>query len=147
MNRNVQMHLFQSAKETENKLRWDADVDDTRFSLYIPKWRVPEPWPSRIWIDVIPRRAESLDPANLTPADVEADDTLRLEPIVATIERFKEHSQTTRYRPTGDPHTWEIGEPYIPFVLTCERCERLRLIVLWDVTSRGLFENPVAPPV
>lgn len=29
-------------KETENKYRWDADIDGVRFELYIPKWRVPD---------------------------------------------------------------------------------------------------------
>jgi len=28
-------------KSTEQKLRWDEDVDGTKFEIYIPKWRVP----------------------------------------------------------------------------------------------------------
>ena len=138
----LEMDLFQSATETDNKLRWDADVDGTRFSLYIPKWRVPEPWPSRIWVDVFPRRAPVEDPANLTADDVRQDPIVRLEPIVATIRKVKLHTKTIRYRPTGD--VWEVGEPYIPYSMTCGECELLRLIVLWDVTSRGLFRSPVA---
>ena len=47
----IEMTRLEAAKETDNKLRWDVDIDDTRFSLYIPKWRVPQPWPSRIWVD------------------------------------------------------------------------------------------------
>ena len=35
-------------KSTDNKLRWDEDVDGIKFELYIPKWRVPEPVPPTI---------------------------------------------------------------------------------------------------
>lgn len=34
--------------ETDNKLRWEADVDGVSFKLYIPKWRVPKPWPDMV---------------------------------------------------------------------------------------------------
>ena len=46
----IELALLKPSKETENKLRWSTHVeqDDTDFQLYIPKWRVPEPWPGRI---------------------------------------------------------------------------------------------------
>ena len=47
-------------KETDNKVRWTADVDGVTFSLYVPKWRVPEPWPSRIRVTVVPNSSETL---------------------------------------------------------------------------------------
>ena len=40
------LHQMQPSKETDNKLRWEACDQD--FKLYIPKWRVPQPWPIRI---------------------------------------------------------------------------------------------------
>ena len=143
----LEMQLFDSAKETDNKLRWDAYIDGTKFSLYIPKWRVPEPWPSRVWINVVLNRSNADDPPNMTPADVNADPTIRHEPLIASIDKFREHTQTTRYRPTGDPSAWEIGEPYIPFAMTFDGADRLRMIIHWDVTSRGLFHSPIANPV
>ena len=133
------MSLFQAAKETGNKLRWAAVVDGTTFSLYIPKWRIPVPWPGRIWVSVFPRRAESADSPNVTFADVQRDGTITLEPIIATVEKHDEKTKTIRYRPTGDGKAWEIGEPYIPFALSHEGAERLRLTVLRDLTSRGMF--------
>ncbi len=136
----LEMRLFESAKETENKLRWDTLVSGTKFSLYIPKWRVPNPWPSRIWIDVRPRRAEAHDAANLQRSDVEDDPCLTLEPIVVSLRKVSVHTQTIRYCPTGDAKLWETGEPYIPTEMTFGKSERLRLLVLWDVTSRGSFE-------
>jgi len=135
----IEMTLFQSAKETDNKLRWDSDIKGTKFSLYIPKWRVPKPWPAKIWVKVIPRRGEGDDQANLSLADVTKDSALTNEPIIVTVIKCKEHTETIRYSPSGNPSTWEIGEPYIPHPLTFDEAERLRLIVLWDIISRGSF--------
>jgi hypothetical protein len=39
--------LMDPSKTTDNKLRWQADVEGVNFKLYIPKWRVPRPWPIR----------------------------------------------------------------------------------------------------
>jgi hypothetical protein len=47
-----EMVLLESRKETENKLRWDAQLTDAAFSLYIPKEQVPDPWPGRIRVRV-----------------------------------------------------------------------------------------------
>ena len=129
------------AKQTPNKLRWDTKVEGTLFSLYIPKWRVPEPWPSSIWVKVIPRRREAGDPPNLSRNDVESDPILRQEPIVATVLWNSPHSRTDRYSPLGLEETWEIGEPYIPHSLTYGGTQRLRVIILWDITTLGHFQS------
>ena len=62
----VEMALLEETKETENKVRWDADIEGTRFSLYIPKWRVPEPWPRLIHVTVSPHTQQR--PLSLSPA-------------------------------------------------------------------------------
>lgn len=133
----IEMNLLTSAKETENKLRWDAEVNGVTFSLYIPKWRVPNPWPAKSGVALSVRRVECDDLPNLAARDVKADSTLTLEPIVATIEWVSDKTNTAHYRPIGDKKRWEIGEPYIPFVLLSEKAARLRILVLWDISSRG----------
>jgi hypothetical protein len=137
----IEMTRLEAAKETDNKLRWDVNIDDSQFSLYIPKWRVPQPWPSRIWVDVVPRRGEGGDESNLSSSDVAQDSALTHEIIVATIKKLTVHTKTIRYCPVGNPDNWEIGEPYLPFALTYQGAERLRIIVLWDIASRGLFRG------
>ena len=134
----LEMTLCSSAKETLNKLRWDALVDGVTFSLYIPKWRVPNPWPGHIWVQVLPRRQDCDDLPNLSRNDVDADSTTRKEPIVVTVSRYSEHTETIRYTPGGDREDWEIGEPYVPKSIAGEH-DSLRLIVMWDITSRGAF--------
>ena len=39
-------------KFTERKFRWDEDIDGTKFELYIPQWRVPEPTPGMISVKI-----------------------------------------------------------------------------------------------
>jgi hypothetical protein len=137
----IEMTFFEASKETENKLRWDTTVGGAIFSQYIPKWRVPQPWPKTIGLCLSPRRSGTEDPPNLSPADVRDHPTSRLEPIVAIVRRFREHTKTLRYDPVGHPDTWEIGNPYIPYLLTFEESDFLRLIVLWDLATRGEFHS------
>ncbi len=135
----IEMSQFESAKETENKLRWDCDIQETKFSLYIPKWRVPEPWPSRIWVRVDLCRNDGKDEGNLSLNDVKRDSALRHEPIISNVYKYEEHTKTIRYCPVGKNDVWEIGEPYIPISLTSNKADKLRLIILWDISSGGSF--------
>ncbi len=38
--------------------------------------------------------------------------------IVAVVGRAREHTETVRFAPRGDPEQWEIGEPYTPVCAT-----------------------------
>lgn len=105
------MTQLDEAKETFNKIRWDAYVGNVIFSLYIPKWRVPEPWPSSIWVKILPRRQGGDDAPNLSQNDIESNSEFKQEPIVATVSRYSSHSRTDRYSPLGPVETWEIGSP------------------------------------
>ncbi len=118
-------------KETDKKTRWDTYVDGVKFRIYIPTWRVPEPRPSRILVNVMLRRSNGEDAPNMTEADALADPAIRHEPIIATVNKDCSKTETILYRPTG----WEIGSPYIPFSMTCDGAEQLRIIIHWDVTS------------
>jgi len=48
----IRLSLMAPSKETDLKLRWEADVEGVAFKLYIPKWRVPRPWPTRILVRI-----------------------------------------------------------------------------------------------
>lgn len=125
--------LLESTKETDKKLRWGRETDDgVVFSLYIPKWRVPEPWPQRIYVKIeLIGNAKSLKP-RYTKEHFEEHPSLKTRPIVGVVRRVEEHTETLRYRPIGDDE-WEIGEPYIPYSLTCDSAEYLKLTVDWDI--------------
>ena len=125
----IEMALLAENKETDNKVRWAADVQGTSFKLYIPKWRVPEPWPHLIHVTVSQLEAEK--PLRLSREAAEAHPESCSRSIVAHLRKYREQTQTIRYRPEGDEKEWEIGEPYIPTAMTFDEAERLTITVDW----------------
>lgn len=124
-----EISLMNPSKETDNKLRWWADVDGISFKLYIPKWRVPVPWPVRLEV-VVDQQASS---TSSVPKAPRAGSSELEHSIIATLEKVQEHTETVRYRPSGDPESWELGEPYVPYtILPTPSPERLRIEVRWD---------------
>lgn len=123
-------------KSTERKLRWDEDIDGTKFELYIPQWRVPQPIPPLISVKIYdaslidtssqlsPSQIAGLMKAGLTAEQIrEIDSWLPIErspkdrldrPIIAAVAFDRVHTQTVRYSPIGDPDVWELGQPYVP---------------------------------
>ena len=136
-------------KSTEQKLRWDEDVDGTNFAIYIPKWRVPEPTPPMISVNIVdpdqqlsPDQEIQLSTAGLTDDQIREIDawppvTRTVEenpdlPIIAAVEFDRIHTQTVRYKPVGEPDRWELGQPYIPkSILSSDYPKRLILLVMW----------------
>ncbi|SRR6266571_3118684 len=128
----IEMHILESAKETDNKLRWDAFIDDTKFSLYIPKWRVPEPWPEVILVGVSDKLDRYKGYVPVSQAIAEKDPSALKRPILAALSWVSDHTKTVRYAPDGDPKKWEVGEPYIPYsLLPKESSSPLLIEVKW----------------
>ncbi len=124
--------LLTYCKETDNKCRWDALVDDTLFELYIPKWRIPDPVPGKVLIRIFTNKKNVPFSKTYTPDDASENPDVRKEPIFAEVEFTEEHKKTFRYDPTGDNKKREIGSPYIPkSVLEFEKIEKLYLNVEW----------------
>ncbi|HOD45335.1 MAG TPA: hypothetical protein PKL21_10680 [Anaerolineaceae bacterium] len=125
--------LMNPSKETDNKLRWQIPVDDTVFAFYIPKWRVPTPWPARIRVIIDDDYINSKKvPDNHRHPDY---------PIKAIVKLTSLHTKTCRYTPSGDnPKDWEIGEPYIPYsLIPLPPPNTLYIEVRWDY-SNGTWE-------
>lgn len=130
----IEMHILESAKETDNKLRWDRFIDDTLFSLYIPKWRVPDPWPAIIFVGVSGKLDRHKGYTPVSPAVAEREPDVLKRPILAVLKWVSDHTLTARYAPDGDPKEWEIGEPYIPLsLLPKEPSCPLLFEVNWDL--------------
>ena len=127
----IELLLLESTKETERKLRWGKEIDDTIFSLYIPKWRVPKPWPKRIYVDIEPVELPKTIRQYYTRAEIERNKELKKKPITSMIRSFWPHTKTQRYQPLGNKSEWEIGEPYIPYELTHDCAEYLKLTINW----------------
>jgi hypothetical protein len=132
----IEMALLRPSKETQNKLRWSSHIekDDAPFHLYIPKWRVPEPWPGRISVGIEPFSSKPSDFAQ-SPYDSENLDNQ----IEVLVKRIEVHTRTVKYAPFGDEKEWQIGEPYIPFSLIPPDSDFLIIEVKWDLESKGQF--------
>jgi len=129
-------------RDTENKYRWKAMVDNARLLIYIPKWRVPAPYPQ--WISVkIFEPADSRCPIVVLHCkkEVEANQRLRLVPITAEVAFTEVMGHTVRYDPVlvGNDAR-EIGSPYIPFALCDSRPKRLVIVINWE-TGNGNCHN------
>ena len=109
--------LLDYDNETDNKYRWKTDVDGVRFSMYIPKWRVPKPIPRSININIYSEEEIEYHRNTYSKEDYENDEGLKLQKIIAKVERKSDHIERVRFDPVGVPKTWEIGSPYIPIEL------------------------------
>ena len=125
----IELERLEIEKETPNKLRWGTTIDRVPFEIYIPKWRVPEPWPAKVYVKLKPIKSYSNLPNHLSEVEVPS---VTNRPVVAYVESYKEHKHTLRYRPIGDKETWEIGEPYIPYSLTHNCAPILEITVYWS---------------
>lgn len=134
----IEMALLKPSKETPNKLRWSTRVeeDNAVFEFYIPKWRVPEPWPGRIFVGIEPFSGE---PSNFTQSRSDLDNLDNTIKVLVKLIEDEYHTKTVRYRQLGDKGDWQIGEPYIPFRLIPPDSHFLIIEVKWDLESKGQF--------
>ncbi len=124
--------LMNPSRDTGNKLRWESQIDGLRFTFYVPKRRVPVPWPKQIVVAVseLPLVVHEMH----TAASAEPIDTHL--PIVTTVGLDYRCLHSVRYRPIGEPATWEIGTTYIPYsLLRSDVPPRLQIEVRWDYTA------------
>ncbi|MGO9264232.1 MAG: hypothetical protein ACLQBA_04980 [Candidatus Binataceae bacterium] len=133
--------LMNPSKETDNKLRWQSDVDGVKFKLYIPKWRVPRPWPVHIIVSIRDLLGDEGSQSS-SRLNVRSGDAAPLEePITAIVSMVKEHTETVRFTPRDDPKEWEIGEPYIPYSLLPDGWpQTIQIEVRWD-RSAGTWSD------
>lgn len=125
-----------ASKQTPNKLRWYVGVEkDEAFKLYIPKSRVPQPPPARIFVTL---EAFTGDPSDFTQSHCKRDNSIKV-----LIEPVKNHSSSpVRYQQLGDRGDWQIGEPYIPSSLIPRDSHFLIIEVNWDLDSGIFFDAP-----
>ena len=127
----IEMNILEKTKETENKVRWDTYIEGTKFSLYIPKWRVPEPVPVKIIVDLffspLPEQKNII-----VPKIAVSNPNLCRLPIISHLKQHSYHTETIRYDPIGDSDIWEIGSPYIPCsLLPNSDVETILICVQW----------------
>jgi hypothetical protein len=127
--------LMNPFSDTGKKLRWQGEVNDESFTLYIPKWRIPTPWPKQIVVAVSTMPLDIHEISVPTQGE-EAEPLDSRLPIITMVDLEYRCKHSVRYRPVGDPKTWEIGTPYIPnSLLPADIPHRLQLEVRWDYSA------------
>lgn len=125
-----------SADDTGGTLVWSASTSNARFYLYMPKWRVPEPWPALITVRITDNLTEWEKYEPLTPTAAQKNPERLERPIFAKIGYPKPHTETFRYDPFDVQDEAEIGSPYIPMsLLPFEPPEVLLIQVRWALTT------------
>jgi hypothetical protein len=120
--------FMEPSKETDHQLRWRADAEDHAFDLYIPKWRVPQPWPRRILVHI-----REVEPSLKTSPANRSDPSSLERGITAIVRRVSDKSGTVQFSPEGDKDYWEIGSPYIPYsLLPTSSAAAVQVQVWWD---------------
>ncbi|MCG2790900.1 MAG: hypothetical protein L6305_04010 [Actinomycetia bacterium] len=131
-------------KETDNKYRWDAMVDNAPLEIYIPKWRVPDPYPQRISVQIF-EPADSRCPIVTihSKKEVKEKPGLRLGPITAEVTFTEVKELTVRYDPVlAGNDAREIGSPYIPKTLLDDPPQtRLVIVINWKTGNKAYHNS------
>lgn len=100
--------LMLRSKETDNKQRWAADVNGVEFKLYIPKYRIPDPFPPSIVVRISP--ATGAEP----PSAPDPDQPIRC--VVARGRRLWVVNTRRRYATARwvTPRTSKLASPKSP---------------------------------
>jgi hypothetical protein len=117
-------------KETDGTYRWDTKIAGALLALYVKKWRVPEPCPPTITVEIaLPGvGAASTDfPEGVFLIQPE----LLRRPMNLVVEFERKHTQTIRYT-TGFGKLLGIQHIYIPFARTFGGAGRLEVTVRWE---------------
>ena len=120
-------------KDTSGMHRWDAIVERAPLEIYIYKWRVPDPYPSRISVEIFNRTEYSQSIYFLDRKEANADPQLCYKPIIAEVVFLEDHTRTAKYDPVLSKGKREIGNPYIPYTLLSDPPpSRLVIVINWE---------------
>ena len=122
-------------KQTDKKYRWDAQVGDAPFEIYIPKWRVPEPCPATVTVRVYELHEYRRPLTSIRRSQALATPKLLRAPVVAELAFTEGKTRTVRYDPVVGDDLREIGSPYIPYaLLPGPPPQKLVVVVKWGET-------------
>ena len=120
-------------KETENMYRWKTIVDNAPLEIYINKWRVPNPCPSYVSVEIfdLPGYPQSIN--YLYQEELLANPELFSDPVVARITYNEKCSVTFMYKSDLNDDVRETGDIFIPQkYLNMLHPKRLIIVINWE---------------
>ena len=113
--------------------RWDVKIEGVTLEIYIYKWRVPDPYPSRISVEIFNRDEFSQSIYSLDRKEVNANPQLCYKPITTEVAFLENRTRTAKYDPVLGKGKREIGNPYIPYTLLSDPPPtRLVIVINWE---------------
>jgi len=123
------------SKQTDCTYRWDTKIENATLEVTIFKWRVPNPRPSQISVEIFEwdKYTQSID--YLNQEECRANPKLRSNFIVERVS-FNEdcHRLTTKYKTDLNNDIREIGDLFIPkTLLGTLPPKRLVIVINWKM--------------
>ena len=133
--------LFAYDKETETMYRWKTIVDNAPLEIYIKKWRVPDPCPSHISVEIFELDEGPRSINYLYQEELLANPELFSDPIVARITYNEKRSVTFMYKSDLNDDVREAGDIFIPQkYLNMLHPKRLIIVINWE-KGNGEYHN------
>jgi len=127
-------------KETPNMHRWEKTINNESLKIYINKWRVPNPYPSHISVEIIELDERTRFINYLYPEELRANPELFSKPIVTRITYNEKHSSTFKYKTDLNDDVRETGDIFIPQkLLSSSPPKRLIIVINWENKTEGRF--------
>ncbi len=120
-------------KETETMYRWKTIVDNAPLEIYINKWRVPDPCPSHISVEIfdLPEYPQSIN--YLYQEELLANTELYNNSIAARVTFNEDCSLTFKYKTDLNDDVRETGDLFIPkTLLGTLPPKRLIIVINWE---------------
>ena len=138
----MEKKLCTYSKSTEGMHRWDAMIGHAPLEIYIPRWRVPDPYPSHISVEIF-EWAEYLQSINyLYQEELLANPELSHNSIVTRVTFNKDCSLTAKYKTDLNNDVREIGDPFIPkTLLSTLPPKRLVIVINWERGNGGYHNS------
>jgi len=129
-------------KKTENTYRWKTILYNAPFQVYINKWRVPDPCPSHISVEIFELDEGPRSINYLYQEELLANPELFSDPIVARITYNEKRSVTFMYKSDLNDDVREAGDIFIPKkYLNMLHPKRLIIVINWE-KGNGEYHNP-----
>ena len=134
--------LCEYDKETETMYRWKTIVDNAPLEIYINKWRVPDPCPSHISVEIFELDEGPRSINYLYQEELLANPELFSDPVVARITYNEKRSVTFMYKSDLNDDVRETGDIFIPqTLLGTLPPKRLVIVISWEKENRSYHNS------
>ena len=129
----MEKKLCTYSKSTEGMHRWDTMIVHAPLEIYIPRWRVPDPRPLYISVEIFEWAEYNQSINYLYQEEIYANPELCNNSIVARVTFNEDRSLTFKYKTDLNDDVRETGDLFIPkTLLGTLPPKRLVIVINWE---------------